>query len=46
VSESVPIGRVEVASVAVLLNPLPGVSVALPIDVAPFMNVTDPVGAA
>jgi hypothetical protein len=46
VTESVPTGRVEVANVAVLLKPLPGVSVALPRDVAPFMNVTEPVGAA
>jgi hypothetical protein len=46
VSESVPTGRVEVANVAVLLRPLPGVSVALPRDVAPFIKTTDPVGAA
>jgi hypothetical protein len=46
VMESLPTGRVEVVSVALLLRPLPGVSVALPIDVAPFMNVTEPVGAA
>jgi hypothetical protein len=46
VSESVPTGRVEIASVAVLLRPLLGLSVALPIDVAPLMNVTEPVGAA
>jgi hypothetical protein len=31
---------------AVLFPPLPGVSVTLPIVVAPFMNVTEPVGAA
>jgi hypothetical protein len=46
VIESAPTGRVEVVSVALLLRPLPGVSIALPIDVAPFMNVTEPVGAA
>jgi hypothetical protein len=46
VIESVPTGRAEVANVAVLLTPLPGVSVAVPIAVAPFIKVTDPVGAA
>jgi hypothetical protein len=46
VIESVPSGRLEVVSVAVLLVPLPAVKVAVPIAVAPFMNVTEPVGAA
>jgi hypothetical protein len=46
VMESVPTGSAAVARVAVLLVPLPGVRVALPRDVAPFMNVTEPVGAA
>jgi hypothetical protein len=44
--ESAPFGRVVVLSVAVLLDPLPGVSVPLPSEVAPFINVTEPVGAA
>jgi hypothetical protein len=44
--ESVPAGRVDVISVAVLLRPLPGVSVALPIAAEPFIKVTEPVGAA
>jgi hypothetical protein len=46
VMESVPTGSAAVARVAVLLVPLPAVSVALPREVAPFMNVTEPVGAA
>jgi hypothetical protein len=45
VIESVPAGRADVVSVAVLLTPPPGVSVALPSEVDPFMKVTDPVGA-
>jgi hypothetical protein len=45
VIESLPTGRVEVASVAVLLRPLPGARVAVPIEVVPFMKVTVPVGA-
>ena len=43
---SVPTGRLEVVSVAVLVSPLPGVKVAVPMTVAPFMKETDPVGAA
>jgi hypothetical protein len=46
VIESVPVGNADVVSVAVLLNPPPGISVALPIAVAPSIKVTDPVGAA
>jgi hypothetical protein len=46
VMESVPTGNAAVARVAVLLVPPPAVSVALPSEVAPFINVTDPVGAA
>jgi hypothetical protein len=46
VIESVPTGRVEVASVAVLLTPPPGVSATLPREVDPFIKVTEPVGAA
>jgi hypothetical protein len=41
----VPIGRVEVVRLAVLLNPLPGVSVALPSVVAPSVKTMVPVGA-
>jgi hypothetical protein len=44
--ESVPNGNVEVVSVAVLLRPLAGVSVALPMAVEPSIKVTEPVGAA
>ena len=43
---SVPTGRVEVVSVAVLLRLLPGVRVTVPIAVAPSMKTTGPVGAA
>jgi len=43
---SVPTGRVEVVNVAVLLKPLPGVRVAVPMAVAPSMKTTGPVGAA
>jgi hypothetical protein len=42
---SLPTGRAEVASVAVLLWPLPGTRVAVPIEVEPFIKVTVPVGA-
>jgi hypothetical protein len=44
--ESVPIGNVDVLRDALLLRPPPGVSVTLPIAVAPFIKVTEPVGAA
>jgi hypothetical protein len=44
--EAVPTARVEVVSVAVLLRPLPGVRVAVPIVVVPLRKVTVPVGAA
>jgi hypothetical protein len=44
--ESVPNGNAEVISVAVLLGPLPGVRVALPMAVEPSIKVTEPVGAA
>lgn len=44
--EAVPAGSVDNVSVAVLLRPLPGVSVAEPSEAVPFINVTDPVGAA
>ena len=43
---SVPTGRVEVTSVAVLLRPLPGVRMAVPIVVVPSKKATEPVGAA
>jgi len=42
----VPTGRVGVVSVAVLLRPLPGDRVTVPMAVAPFMKTTGPVGAA
>jgi len=42
----VPTGRVAVVSVAVLLRPLPGDRVAVPMVVAPSMKTTGPVGAA
>jgi hypothetical protein len=42
----VPTGSVAEVNAAVLFPPLPGVSVTLPSEVEPFMNVTDPVGAA
>jgi hypothetical protein len=44
-SESVPTGRVEVVSVAVLVRPPVVVRVAVPIAVDPSTKVTDPVGA-
>lgn len=44
--ESVPTGNAEVVKLAVLLRPLPGANVAVPSTVAPFKNVTEPVGAA
>jgi hypothetical protein len=44
--ELVPKGNADVLSVALLLSPLPGVKVALPIAVEPTMKVTEPVGAA
>jgi tRNA-binding EMAP/Myf-like protein len=44
--ESVPSGKVEVVSAAVLLRPPPGVRNALPIVVAPLIKVTEPVGAS
>jgi uncharacterized protein (UPF0212 family) len=40
-----PTGKVLVLNAAVLLRPIPGFRVAVPIAVAPFMKVTDPVGA-
>jgi hypothetical protein len=44
--EPVPMGSVEVVRLAVLLNPLPGVRVALPSAVVPSVKATEPVGAA
>jgi hypothetical protein len=38
-------GRVEVVRLAVLLNPLPGVSVAVPSVVVPSVKAREPVGA-
>jgi hypothetical protein len=43
---SVPAGRADVVSVAVLVRLPVVVRVAVPIAVDPFTNVTDPVGAA
>jgi hypothetical protein len=45
VMESLPTGRVNVVIEAVLLVPLPVVSVTVPIAVVPFIKVTEPVGA-
>jgi hypothetical protein len=45
VIESGPAAKVEILSVAVLLKPPAALSVALPIDVPPLMNTTEPVGA-
>ncbi len=45
VIESVPEGRLLVASVAVLLAPLPAVRATVPSAVDPFINTTEPVGA-
>jgi hypothetical protein len=45
VMEFVPTGSEEVVSTAVLLCPLPGVSVTVPIAAPPFIKTTDPVGA-